>query len=124
MHHRIGCQVMDIFFSDSTIIKQYSDGPDVYALLSAKKISNKKYEFKTLTTNNITTKISIFIIDDQNHIAVWKFVSNKETHYELMVDVDYLKRFPIVVCDCGDTKCLMEYHFKLINFEKLIKNIQ
>jgi hypothetical protein len=111
-------------FSDSTIIKQYTDGPDVYVLLSTKKISNNRYEYKTLASDKSFITINVYIIDNKNHIAVWRFDSNNETTYGLLVDADYLKRFPLVVSDCYGNKCIIEYNFKPIDFEKLIKNIQ
>jgi hypothetical protein len=38
-----------------------------------------------------------------------------------MVDSNNVTRFPMVKCDCGENKCLIEYEFEKLDYEKLIK---
>lgn len=108
---------------DSTIIRQYSDGPDVMVILEHKKISKDKYYFKVLTNFKKIMELTIYIIDDQNNIAVWESTIDNEKYYELNVSSDNLTHFPMVNCDCREVKCLIEYEFKQPDYTKLIKNI-
>lgn len=111
-------------FCDTTIIRQFSDGPDVNIIINGKIISANEFQFNVLTYNRSAAIITISIIDKRNDIAIWKFESDKNIHYELMVNSNYVKRFPIINCDCGDTKCFMEYEFKPIDFEELNKRVR
>jgi hypothetical protein len=110
--------------NDSTILRQFSDGPGVFVILHSHKVSDNVYHYKTLDYDKKETHISIYIIDQTNEIAVWKFETQDEIQYELMINSNNIKKFPLVNCDCGEVKCLLEYDFKKLDFEKLIRSTQ
>jgi len=110
--------------SDSTIFKQFSDGPGTFVILHSKKISDREYQFATSDYYKKQIEISIYIIDKTNEIAVWKFETEDQVEYELMVNSNNIKKFPLVKRDCGKMKCPTEYAFEQPDFEKLINNVR
>ncbi|GAL83152.1 hypothetical protein MYP_378 [Sporocytophaga myxococcoides] len=110
--------------NDSTILRQFSDGPGVFVILNSNKVSDKVYQYKTLDYYKKETNISIYIIDQTNEIAVWKFETQDEVQYELMINSNNIKKFPLVIRNCGNVKCVTEYEFIQPDFEKLIKTVR
>ena len=110
--------------SDSTIIRQYSDGPDVMVILDYMQVSAHKYYFKALTNFKKIIELTIYIIDHKNNIAVWEFTIDNKNYYELNVSSDNIAHFPLVNCDCREVKCLIEYEFKQPDYKKLIYGIE
>lgn len=108
--------------SDSTVFKDFSDGPGLFVILTSKKISDIEYQYTTIDYYKKQIKISIYIIDKTNEIAVWKFETEDQTEYELMINSNNIKSFPLLIRHCHKMKCITEYDFKQPDFEKLINN--
>jgi hypothetical protein len=106
---------------DSLVIREYTDGPDVMIILDYKQKSKNEFFFK-LHTQHGNEYLTIKIIDSKLGIAVWKFVGNNYWDYRLMVNSKNVYKFPMVKCDCGENKCVIEYEFEKLDYEKIIKN--
>ncbi len=102
--------------SDSTIFKQSSPDPEVYLIVNMKEPSNNEFQFTTINYNKKQIKISIYIIDKTNEIAVWKFETEDDVDYKLMINSNNIKNFPIVIRTCGKMKCFTEYDFEEPDF--------
>lgn len=111
------------YISDSVIYITNSDPGDLYFILDFKQKNIEFTEIQIINYFGEQNKIQISLIDSNYGLYIWTFLNQKEqvkTQY-LMQDSRYSKKLPMIVCDCGDVKCLMEFDFDDPNFEKLSK---
>lgn len=111
------------YVSDSVIYITKSDPSDLYFMLDFKKKNIKLTEIQIINYFGEYNKIQIRLIDDNYGLYIWTFINQGgevKTQY-LMQDSRFSKRFPMIVCDCGDEKCFMEFEFDKPDFNKLTK---
>jgi hypothetical protein len=108
-------------FTDSTIIRYKTDGPDVFIFRNYQEISNDDFKLQVLTYDKKTIQITIKLIDESKQISLWTFNygDDKDENF-LMTNAARVKEYPMVKCDCGDRKCLLEYEFDKID-KKMIR---
>jgi len=110
------------YISDSVIYITKSDPNDLYFILDFKQKSTELTEISIINYFGERNKIQIQLIDQKYGLYVWTFFnkeSNIQTQY-LMQDSKFSKKLPMIVCDCGDEKCLLEFDFNEPNFNKLM----
>jgi hypothetical protein len=64
--------------------------------------------------------LHISLIDADLGIYVWSFLKDGDFVRYLMQDSRFVKRLPMIVADCGDEKCVLEFKFDQPDFEKII----
>lgn len=113
-----------ILITDSIIYSLNSD-PMLDIILDFSMKEKNIYEFKVKNYNGKTEKIIIEIIDIKKGIAIWEYrdENNLRLNKVLKVKSEFVKLFPIIICDCGDSKCVFEKtnYFEKPDFEKLKK---
>jgi len=108
--------------TDSIIIESNGEVPSPMVILDYKKISDNEFSFSLLRPDESLINVKIKIIDPKNQIAIWEFLSDNFHEYMLMVNSLKVKNFPMVVCDCGETKCSKEFEFEKIDDNLIKKN--
>lgn len=69
----------------------------------------------------VKSKLFIHIIDRQNQIAVFEFITKSApVRYELRVSADKVRNFPLIVNYCEDQK-QMELSFDSVDFKKMLQ---
>jgi hypothetical protein len=114
------CSNYRISITDKTIIDYWCDGAYASQILNYKSLNNNTFYFHTLERGD--RKLTIYLIDKLRGIAIFKkeYSVSGETGYDLMVDVEKIKEFPIIVNKCDEK--LIEMNFQTPDFETLIKN--
>lgn len=111
-----------ILITDSIIYYLNSD-PMLDIVIDFSKTENNHYEFSVKNYNGKTENIIIEIIDTKKGIAIWEYrdENNLTINKALKVKSEFVKLFPIIICDCGDSKCVFEKtnYFEKPDFEKL-----
>lgn len=98
--------------TDSSIIELISDGPNAKVLLDYQEISANDFRFKYLIYGKQVQEMKVKIIDQEKQIILWG--------HQLLVNSANVKEFPMVKCDCGNQKCLLEFEFHKVD-EELIR---
>lgn len=109
------------YISDSAIFTTASD-PDLFVILSYKKNDKKLDEFQIINYTGEKHNLQIRLVDAAHGIYVWTFINNGELSRYLMQDSRFVKLLPMVVADCGDEKCALEFEFDNLDFEKILHN--
>lgn len=112
------------YISDSVIYITKSDPSDLYFILDFKPKSIDLSEFQIINYFGEHKVIRIQLVDFENGIYIWTFL-NQQNEIEsrfLMQDSKFTKRLPMIVCDCGENKCFMEFEFDKPDFDKIINN--
>lgn len=110
------------YISDSVIYITKSDPDDLYFILDFKQKSVELSEIPIINYLGERNKIQIRLIDSKYGLYIWTFFNQDgevKTQY-LMQDSKFSKKLPMIVCDCGDEKCFMEFEFDKPDFNKLI----
>lgn len=96
-----------MLITDSIIYELASD-PGLEIIKSVQEINNHKIEFTSQEYSGEVKTTSIEIIDPQRGIAIWeyKYGNNDSVVRELRVRSEYVRLFPMIICDCGDNKCV------------------
>ena len=107
---------LGLIITDSIIYHVQSDWDPVsdYMLQEFKSTDNEKTEIKANNLLGQEFDISIQIVDRSLGIYEWSLFNNevKSTVKFLMQNSDYSNKLRMIVCDCGDRKCLLEFDFK------------
>ena len=107
---------LGLIITDSIIYHVQSDWDPVsdYMLQEFKSTDNEKTEIKANNLLGQEFDISIQIVDRSLGIYEWSLFNNevKSTVIFLMQNSDYSNKLRMIVCDCGDRKCLLEFDFK------------
>lgn len=111
------------YISDSVIYITKSDPDDLYFILSFNSKDHDSGYFKVRNYFGEVQSIQMQLVDKNYGIYVWTFYDreNKIINKHLMQDSDQSKKLPMIVCDCGDSKCVMEFEFDKPEFDKLNK---
>ena len=98
-----------IVLSDSIHYMVQSDG-DLSLILEYRERSPASHFLRVIDYNGQTSSISIELIDPKQGISIWSYVGSdgEVILRQLMVESDRVKDFPILVFDCGDTKCVFD----------------
>lgn len=111
-----------ILITDSIIYSLRSD-VDLELITGFKKLSSNRFEFSTLDFTGELKTTTIEIIDPKKGIAIWeyRYGKNDSVVRELKVKSENVKLFPMIICDCGDQKCVFEQtdFFEEPDFEAL-----
>jgi hypothetical protein len=107
---------LGLIITDSIIYHVQSDWDPVsdYMLQDFKSTDNEKTEIKANNLLGQEFDISIQIVDRSLGIYDWSIFNHEEksTVKFLMQNSDYSNKLRMIVCDCGDRKCLLEFDFK------------
>ena len=107
------------YISDSIIYETNSDPDDLFFILNYKRLAKDLNEFRTINYFGKQKYVQIKLVDSRLGIYVWSFINEKhelESRY-LMQDSRYAKNLPMIVCDCGENKCVLEFKFDEPDFE-------
>jgi hypothetical protein len=117
-----------VLITDSTFYFLSSADPMLELITHFKQLNATKYEFKSIDYFGGIRTTTIDIINSEKGIAIWEYKSaNKEQVVkELKVRSENVKLFPMIICDCGDTKCIFERtdFFDTPNFGELKKSYE
>jgi hypothetical protein len=108
------------YVSDSVIFITKSDPDDLFVILNHKKINKKLDEFRIVNYAGEKHNVQIRLVDAAYGIYVWTFAKNGNLLRYLMQDSRFVKRLPMIVADCGDSKCALEFAFDKPDFEKIL----
>lgn len=103
------------YFSDSIIYNTISDwDPATDYIMKDFKLSNEVNA--TIQTVNLLGQqidISVYLIDKSLGIYEWVFTNPHENDITkfLMQNSDFSKKIRMIISDCGDRKCNMEFDF-------------
>lgn len=115
-----------VLITDSTFYFLSSADPMLELITHFKQLNATKYEFKSIDYFGGIRTTTIDIINSEKGIAIWEYKdANKEQLVkELKVKSENVKLFPMIICDCGDTKCIFERtdFFNTPNFVELKKS--
>lgn len=104
------------YFSDSIIYNGESDWDPAtdYIMKDFKLFNEGNATIKTINLLGQQIDISIHLVDKSLGIYQWILTNQQEneTIKFLMQNSDFSKKLRMVVCDCGDQKCLLEFDFK------------
>ncbi len=111
------------YISDSVIYMTKSDPDDLYFILDFKNVNTDLSEFQIINYFGEHKTIRIQLISSQFGIYVWTFLNQKNEieSRHLYQDSRFAKKLPMIVCDCGENKCYLEFEFDNPDFDKLIK---
>lgn len=113
-----------IYMTDSAFYYLSSE-PSITLLKTAKQIDNGHFEFNLQLDSISSFKVQVEIIDFTRGIAIWRYSDKNGKPYatELKVKTENVKYFPMIICDCGDSKCAFERtdFFETPNYETLKK---
>ena len=108
--------LIGMLFTDTTLITQKIDGFGVEILLSSVKSKNS-IDFVTLSTEKEINTISIFVIDKENEIAVWKRKTKDSVVYQLFVSASHADQFPLVIQQCDE----LFFQFDDMDYNKILE---
>ena len=96
----------ELFFTDSLLYNLRSDG-DLEFIMSVSTISSNACEFELLNYWNESYFLAIRIVDENRGIATfeWFDTSHKSQGKTCMVQSEKVRKFPIIIYDCGNQKC-------------------
>jgi hypothetical protein len=100
------------YISDSVIYITSSDPYDIYLVTGYRPESAENVSFTVLNYLGETKHINIKVIDRNLGIYEWT-IRDKTKHNRkfLMQNSDFSKKLKMIVCDCGNIKCIMEFRF-------------
>ncbi len=102
------------YLSDSVLYITNSDPNDIYVItnFSSQGIENANIKVKNYFGENKSVEIQL--ISKHYGIYRWSIKDDKSGVEEkfIMQNSDFSKRLPMIVCDCGERKCIMEFDFE------------
>jgi hypothetical protein len=103
------------YFSDSIIYNTISDwDPATDYIMKDFKLSNEgNATIQTINLFGQQIDISVYLVDNSLGIYQWNLTNKQEneTMKFLMQDSYFSKKTRMIVSDCGDRKCIMEFDF-------------
>jgi hypothetical protein len=100
------------YISDSVIYIASSDPSDIYVITGLNKNGADEASFSATDLSGKNNYIEIKLIDRSLGIYEWTIRGkDNESKKFLMQNSDYVTKLKMIICDCGDTKCLMEFKF-------------
>ncbi|MDR2915761.1 MAG: hypothetical protein LBV74_13155 [Tannerella sp.] len=118
------CGNYRICVTDTTFIDYMCDGAVANKIQEYKKLDDSTFYFRITSPVNTNDRLlTIHLIDAARGIAVFQTdLFSGESVYNLMVDVEKLRKFPVIVNKCDQWKVL-EMNFPEPDFEQLIKDM-
>ena len=110
----------NLFITDSTIIEYFMDGPYAYVIERFKRIDENTFEFDVRSAYSTTNKMTIYIIDKKNQVAIVDKQDNDTHEYRLLVNKTDARHYPIIVNYCKDQK-MREFQFEAADYKKLLR---
>jgi hypothetical protein len=96
------------------------DGPYAYVIERFRKINDNNFEFEIRSANSTTNKMTIYIIDKKNQVAIVDKQENETHEYRLLVNKTHARHFPIIVNYCKGQK-MREFQFDTPDYLKLLE---
>jgi hypothetical protein len=101
------------YVSDSVVYITESDVSDVYVIKNFEKDGPDNGHFKVINYTGETLHIQIRVVEKSLGIYEWTMQGGVDDPRKfLMQNSDLSKKLKIIVCDCGDEKCVMEFKFE------------
>jgi hypothetical protein len=98
--------------SDSVVYITESDIGDLYVIKNFKRDGPNNAIFKVINHSGETLDIATRVIEKSLGIYEWTIQGSAGTSLKfLMQNSDFSKKLKMIVCDCGDEKCYMEFDF-------------
>lgn len=110
----------NLFITDSTIVEYFMDGPYAYVIERYKRINETSFEFDVRSAYSSINKMTIYIIDKKNQLAIVDKQENETHEYKLLVDKTFARHYPIIVNYCKDQK-MLEFQFDMPEYQKLLE---
>ena len=83
---------------------------------------NNYIEITYINFSKQKEKLKITYLEEKKGIAIFEFINNKkQSNYLLMVDLEKIKKLPIIVNDCKLEK-VKEFEFDKIDYKQLLKS--
>jgi hypothetical protein len=112
-----------ILITDSTFYFLSSVDPMLEIIKNFRQLNSKKFEFSSIDYFGEIRTTTIDIINSEKGIAIWEYKnSNNDSIVKVLkVKSENVKLFPMIICDCGDRKCVFERtdFFETPNYKKL-----
>jgi len=110
-----------LMFTDSTLLEIGGEGPQVFPLLSFKKISEKKYE---MSTANRKTIFHFIQISGKQVTVAENYYSDGDASlsipiYQLLIPAAQITSIPLIVNECIINK-VVEFSFDYPDFQKYL----
>jgi hypothetical protein len=102
---------MDYIKNDYTILS--SDPSDLYIIRDLKIVDKISQHLEVFNYSREIQTLKITGLNKDLGIYTWEILSTdgKLKNKFLMQNTAFSKRLPIIVCDCGSVKCVMEFKF-------------
>ena len=110
----------NLMITDSTIVEYFMDGPYAYVIERFKRIDENTFEFDVRSAYSTTNKMTIYIIDKKNQVAIVDKQDNDTHEYRLLVNKTDARHYPIIVNYCKDQK-MREFQFEAADYKKLLR---
>ena len=99
-------------FSDSVLINNSAEGPFPLFLDQYVVENDNSFRFHIIDAA-MDFHIRIKIIDRSKSLTLWEFeYDNGGRRFQYFTSSKHLKKFPLVICECNGSKCLLEYKFQ------------
>lgn len=101
------------YISESVIYITSSDPSDLYVITDCTVTSKFEASFNVVNYFGDAKHISIKAIKPEIGIYSWQIFddNNNEEAQFIMQNSDLVKKLPMIVCDCGEKKCDLEFDF-------------
>ncbi len=103
---------------DSAFYSIQSDYSIQY-IQNCKRISETEFECVLIDANEFVCNLNVNFIDTEKNISLWTYKNNDGIRLELKVKSLHVKDYPMIVNDCLDRKCIQEFNFDELDFQKV-----
>ena len=117
-----------IQFTDSVFINWNGEGPEAAFIHKFQKKNSNTYVFNLTSESFANTIVTIKFLNKENGIALFQFKKkraySKQTlcYYVLMVDVNKMKKLPLLVNFCNNQK-QYELEFDKVNYDAIFNQL-
>ncbi len=115
-----------IMITDSSMVVYHQYGVSAEFIKKVKKAHENHFVFEVVAQDEngkkINKEINIYIIDQENNIAIWEEFCPGGIEYRLMISVTEKQQFPVIV-NYGQKSAPEEYKFDEINYFEEIADI-
>jgi len=110
---------LNLIINDSTLIEYFMDGPYAYVIERFNRVDERTFEFDVRSAYSTTNKMTIYILDKKNQLAIVDKQDNDTHEYRLLVSKTQAIHFPIIVNYCKVQK-MLEFQFDTPDYLKLL----
>lgn len=118
------CSNYRISITDTAFVEYMCDGAIANKIQEYKNLDDSTFHFRTTAYFGSDDRLlTIYLIDSVKGIAVFQteYLISGYSRYDLMIDVEKIREFPVIVNKCDYTKVL-EMNFQYPDLKKLIKD--